>query len=395
MNLSGFAELAVQAFSAQTLNKIVFSKPDTPDVRKIVCRPCIHRQNRLLVMESYLPGDTVSQRNVKEEDIFRALEEQMPRFAQIHLLCTVGEAQYKRAASGKEVFLGADRLARRMQQGAAALPADLLPLDRQKSYILQGNEPFLIRLGISDKTGRPHDKMQGKFRQINRFLEYVRDVYDALPADGTLHLYDLCCGKSYLSFALYHYLCVTQGRTLDMLCADLKEDVLITCGAIARDLGFGGMRFLCRDITDLPAAAHDVDMVVSLHACDTATDVVLRTAASLRARVILCTPCCQRHLRTCLCAPELDFVSRYAHLSEKLCATLTDALRLSYLRAEGYRVSAPELTDPADTPKNTLIRAVRTRTRGTEEDKKEYRDILRFLFGENASAYLKGAGYEP
>ena len=197
-------------------------------------------------------------------------------------------------------------------------------------------------------------------------------------------MYDLCCGKSYLSFAVYYYLTARKGREVDMLCMDLKQDVIRFCEGEARALGYTGMRFETGDVRTVSGSP---DLVVSLHACDLATDIVLDAATSLGAKVILSTPCCHRYLNGRVRAEQLSFVTRYPQLSNKLCEALTDGLRLLRLKAAGYDVSATELVDPEDTPKNTLLRAIKRRERD-EQAAKEYERTLRFLLGDGAENYL-------
>lgn len=193
----------------------------------------------------------------------------------------------------------------------------------------------------------------------------MRDALPALPETGPLTVYDLCCGKCYLSFAVYSYLTRTLGREVSMLCVDRKRDMMELSERIARRLGFDGMRFLAADIRDLPDTGRP-DLVLSLHACDTATDVVLEMAVRLGAPVILSTPCCQRELSRTVSCPPLSFALRHGVLSDKICASLTDALRVLYLESHGYATVAAELIDPDDTPKNVILRAVR----GTNEKRK-------------------------
>jgi SAM-dependent methyltransferase len=263
-------------------------------------------------------------------------------------------------------------------------------LDRQKSYILSGNEGFLISLGISDKNGRVHDKRQGKFRQINKFLEHIEEIYPRLNADGVLTVYDLCSGKSYLSFAAYYYLTKIKHREVYMLSVDLKRDVIHWCEGLAAELDFSGMHFLCEDIKRLPRDRR-VDMVISLHACDIATDIVIDSAIALGAEVILSTPCCHRYLNGKINNPALSFVTDYPQLSGKLCEAFTDAIRLKRLEANGYKTVAKELTDPENTPKNTLLCAYKTRLSDEELIKKQerYKEILNFVLGDKAGEYLE------
>ena len=171
-----------------------------------------------------------------------------------------------------------------------------------------------------------------------------------------------------------------------MLGIDLKDDVMIFCNEKAAELGFSGMRFITDDITNTPADIKP-DMVISLHACDIATDIVLDTAAKLSAKVILSTPCCHRELSTKICAPELKFVTKYPKLKRSICDSLTDALRLARLEALGYEVNATELVDPEDTPKNTLIRAV-LRGKPSKAAAESYNKLVEFLLGDKAKDYI-------
>lgn len=204
--------------------------------------------------------------------------------------------------------------------------------EKEKNYILDGSEDFLIHLGISDKSGRVHDKKQAKFRQINRFLEHVGDMMKHLPKDGVLRVADLCCGKSYLSFAVCYYLTRVLHREIIIDCVDLKESVMDFCRDIAEKCGFSEMTFTAGDVSKYsPDTAPD--LVISLHACDTATDIVLERAAVLGASAVLATPCCHRSLSRALDCGELDFIARNSVLKSKFCDAATDALRILRLEA--------------------------------------------------------------
>ncbi len=385
---STFMDLLLTSVRREVLKKLVFSKPLAPDVpKKITVRLCAHRGRRLLAAEFSLEGDTVAQKNFTEDTVADGLLTYFHAYGQINLLTTAGDAEYRLTSKGKEFYLGVKALSDKFRGTTASFVSAIESLDKKKSYLLSGEEPFLKVLGISDKNGRVHDKMQGKFRQIHRFLEQIERIMPQLPAEGKLHIYDLCCGKSYLSFAVYHYLSALLKREVDMLCMDRKADVIRYCADCANELGFRGMRFIAGDICDL-SPTDTPDMVMSLHACDVATDVVLDTAIRLGARVILSTPCCQRYLTSRLQAPQLSFVSEYPHLKNKLCETLTDALRLGRLRAAGYRTTACELTDPENTPKNTLLRAVKV-GEGRKEDIDAYQAMLNFVLQDGADTYLE------
>ncbi len=379
------------AVERRALRRVVFSKPQsTADAIRVGGRLCAKGDGVILALESTHAAGRVSHQNFAQSELSAALLPLCEKYDRINLLTSAGDCELCRSKKGKTTLIGVRALAQRLDTAAGDTVESL---NRQKKHLLSGDEPFLKALGISDQSGRIHDKKQAKFRQINRFLEHLRDVYPALPKEGTLTVYDLCCGKSYLSFAVYHYLSVTMGRRVSMLGIDLKADVIAYCNEVAQASGFDGMHFVADDIRNTPT---DVvpDLVISLHACDVATDLVLMHAARLGARVILSTPCCHRYLKDRIdCAP-LAFVTRQGQLSQKLCESLTDGLRLLYLSSEGYSVTATELTDPDDTPKNTLLRAVRElhfdpSTAAAERRRAEYRTALSFLLGDaGAKNYL-------
>lgn len=381
-------DLIGRCAAREVLRLVVFSRPKSKDeARKVSVRPVVHRTQRFFAVE-YTKGDTVAQKNLKFDEASEALDALCDAYLQINLMTSLGDAELKVSKSAKTVLLGADALERKLSGDIGAFALPLAELERKKNYILKGNEPFLITLGISDKNGRVHDKKQGKFRQINRFLEYFRKVYENLPAEGVLNIYDLCSGKSYLSFAVYHYLTVMLHREVRMLAIDLKADVIRSCDGYAKELGFSGMHFICDDIKNTPRD-EVVHLVISLHACDVATDIVLHRAAELSARVILSTPCCHRALSRLVNQEALRFVTRYGKLSDKLCEALTDGLRLLYLEGEGYSTSAYELVDPDDTPKNTLLVAIKKKE-SDEQKRMAYANTLRYVLGEKADSYLNG-----
>ena len=388
---SDFLDLVCGTFSKEVLKKLVFSRPEKSEITKVSARLCAHRGRRLLALEYSLPGNTVSQKNIGETELTDVLTELISEYRQANLITTLGDAEFKISKSGKEVLLGGDALKRKLSGESASFELAIEALDKKKNYILSGNEDFLISLGISDKNGRVHDKKQGKFRQINRFLEHIEDVYDKLPTGKKLIIYDLCCGKSYLSFAVYHYFTKIKARDIEMLGIDLKRDVIAWCDSVARELGYAGMRFVCDDVTNTPSGISP-DMVISLHACDLATDIVINRATELRAGVILSTPCCHNYLNSRIKANSLRFVTYHPQLRSKLCEAITDALRIARMECCGYKVSALELTDPENTPKNTLLRAVREQ--GVKESellmrKKSYDEALSFILGDEKDNYLK------
>ena len=385
-----FVSLVILAFEKEVIKKLVFSRPINSKIQKISGRMCAHRGRKIMAFEYSLPENTVSQKNISQdnlEDFIRSLTEE---YKQVNLITTSGDAEWKISKSGNDALLGGDSLRRKLLGEKQAFESAIEALDRKKNYILDGNEEFLITLGISDKNGRVHDKKQGKFRQINRMLEHVEDIYDKLPSQGKLLVYDLCCGKSYLSFAVYHYLTINKKRAVELLGIDLKSDVISWCDGVAKQLGYNGMTFVCDNITNTPKDKRP-DMVISLHACDIATDVVIDSAIKLNAKVILSTPCCHRYLNDKIKREELEFVTAYPQLRNKLCEAFTDAIRIARLNAAGYNATALELTDPENTPKNTLIRAYKEENlsdSALNSRKQTYKKILDFVLSDNVDSYL-------
>ncbi|MBO4979511.1 MAG: SAM-dependent methyltransferase [Clostridia bacterium] len=365
----------------QALKKAVLSRPLDKTVQKTVLTPRVIGGKLMLQAESFLTDNKAVHQNIAPDDT-ATLEALLSSYLQINLLTTAGDCELKRSKSGTETLLGAKPLLTKLSSGETEKLA-ARGNNNEKTHILSGAEPFLKLLGVSDANGRVLDRKRSKFRQINRFLEHIRDVLPELDGDGALHVADLCCGKSYLSFAAYHYFSVILGRPTEMYCVDLKRDVIEYCADAAEMLGFTGLHFLCADITDFTPPTLP-SLVISLHACDTATDVVLAKAMEWKAKVILSTPCCHHELNhTINCAP-LAFVTEHSMLRQKLCDAATDALRLKLLEANGYSVCALELIDPEETPKNVLLRALRKKPSPQAEAKarREYEAARAFLLGQ-------------
>ena len=245
--------------------------------------------------------------------------------------------------------------------------------DRVKRRILPDGEPvpFLVELGVMTADGKVRAKRYDKFRQVNRFLELVTDVLPALP-NGRLRIVDFGSGKSYLTFALHHLLTVVHGRDVDLVGLDLKTDTVEHCEALARRLEAQGLRFEVGDIAGYDALS-GVDLVVSLHACDTATDEALDRAVRAQAAVILAVPCCQHELAPQLENAALAPLLRHGMLRERFAADVTDAARAQLLGAVGYDVQVVEFVELEHTPKNVLLRAVARPGRDVAKAMADYR----------------------
>lgn len=233
--------------------------------------------------------------------------------------------------------------------------------NRTKRYILPEGTPvgFLIDLGVMTKEGKIVRQKYDKYRQINRFLEFVEDILPQLSKEREQTIIDFGCGKSYLTFAMYYYLKELKGYDIRIIGLDLKEDVIAHCNELKDKYGYGKLSFLVGDIasyTDVDA----VDMVVTLHVCDTATDYALAKAVQWGAKVILSVPCCQHEANRMMENELLQPVLQYGILKERMAAIMTDAVRANLLTAKGYDTQILEFIDMEHTPKNLLIRAVYT-----------------------------------
>ena len=393
------ASLIASAAEAEILSKAVFSKPHDKTISRVTLTLKRVKGETVLQLETLRVADVAdtqvngkkpvqaSQENMTLPDAPERLTALVGQFDQINLMTTAGNCELRRAKSGKETLLGATPIQKALN-GGDNTPKKITigGNDKVKRRILSGTEAFLMELGVSDQNGRVHDKKQAKYRQINRFLELIRDVESNLPAEGVLNIADLCCGKSYLSFAVYHYFTAIKGRSVRMVGVDMKAEVMAECDTIARNLGMEGLSFVCGDVTryEFPEGAQ-VHMVISLHACDIATDIVLDKATEWGAKVILSTPCCHHDLNRRLNSPALSFVVEHSMLRQKLCDAATDALRLKKLEANGYDVTALELIDPEETPKNIMLRGIRRYSPDSARCRKaaeEYRAAYEFLTGE-------------
>lgn len=362
-------DIIQNALDRSIFKRIVFSKPKDSSVKKVSASLFSAKDGEFMQFESFAADGKATHINVAKSEAAVYAETLCENFGQINIITTAGECQILTSKKGKRTVV--NRISR-----AEAPKAETASHDKDRGYIIPEGKPceFLCHLGVMDENGNVFDKRRAKFRQINRFLEIVRDVEAELPADD-LYVLDLCCGKSYLSFALYYYLTAVLGKKVKMIGADLKADVIEYCAAVAAKCRFDGLEFICCDIsTFMPE--RKPDLVVSLHACDIATDIVLATAIRTGAKVILSTPCCQHEMAKQLPNEDSDlgFIFREPLLRQKFCDIATDALRLLRLRAEGYDVRAIELIDPEETPKNLMLRAIKKRSaqQRAETYKKEY-----------------------
>lgn len=255
--------------------------------------------------------------------------------------------------------------------------------NRTKQYILMEGKPvdFLVGLGVQTPDGKVTKNRYDKFRQINRYLEFIEDVLEELPKDRTIRIIDFGCGKSYLTFAMYYYLHELQDRDIEVTGLDLKMDVINHCNQLAEKLHYDHLHFEHGNISSYEGA-DAVDMVVTLHACDTATDYALEKAVKWGASVIMAVPCCQHEINKQIKSDVLQPVLKYGIIKERMSALITDALRANLLEQQGYDTQILEFIDMEHTPKNILIRAVKRK--GMQPRKKagasgDIKEVTEFL----------------
>ena len=346
----------------QTLLKGVISNPRNKEgVSKVLIRP-VTVGGRMEYQTTETLGTKVFHTNHTGEELGRYLLERICNdFKQCELFTGTVSATVLVSKKGKVTI-------RKKMAAVPMISPDASKIDmshnRAKNYIIKEGVPvpFLIELGVMNAEGKIVARRYDKFRQINRFLEFIRDIKDALPKDRQIRIIDFGCGKSYLTFAIYYYLHELCGLDVAITGLDLKEDVIRKCNQLSRDFGYDQLKFQVGDIAGYQGdreGQNKVDMVVTLHACDTATDYALERAVNWGAKVILSVPCCQHELNKQIQNDLLAPVLSYGILKERMAAILTDAIRAERLKLAGYETEILEFIDMEHTPKNLLIRAVK------------------------------------
>lgn len=370
----------------ETLIRVILSNPSSKDgVIKICARPVLKNKSLLFQIEEYTKTQ-VFHKNLTAGDAGSYLTGKLSSDASSQT------AEFKNALVETKSFTanvlvskkGTITIKKKMNTSTKQ-PKISLSHNRKKKYILEEGipVPFLIDLGVMTQNGSIVNAHYDKFRQINRFLEYIEDILPSLPTGRELRILDFGCGKSYLTFAIYYYLKVLKGYPVRITGLDLKEDVIRHCNELAVKYGYDKLEFLCGDIAYYDGCSQ-VDMVVTLHAYDTATDYALAKAVGWGAKVILSVPCCQHELNKQMKNDLLSPVLHYGILKERMAALMTDGLRAQILEANGYRTQILEFIDMAHTPKNLLIRAVYN---GHCADNKAQIDELLAAFDVNPTLY--------
>ncbi len=382
MNAVEYTDLKQRLADVIRQNELVTATISQPrqksnDLRRVKLKPVLLKGEYHIQFE-YQFERVMKHKNLTPDEAVIELDDLLETFRQGQFQLMASELHFQLSKKFKVTF----------KQRETAVKQVQLSHNREKQYLLPINEPvpFLIRLGVQSEDGKVKRQKYDKFKQINRFLEFIEDSIKHLPTDRTIRILDFGSGKSYLTFALYHFLHEMKGYDVHITGLDLKKEVIEECAGIARDLGYERLEFLVGDINEFEGETA-VDMVVTLHACDVATDMALARAVRWGAKVILSVPCCQKELNRQLEASSLDVMLQHGLVKERFAALATDSIRAELLGLVGYEAQLLEFIDMEHTPKNILIRAYLTNREATDEARARYVAFKTLL---NATPFLEG-----
>lgn len=332
--------------TSPTAYKLVISAP--MDVATPESKITITRKGGSWQIERFRNNQAFHE-NVTQADLLDILITLMESYRQLNAWDNEYEYSLRLSKKGKPLF---------NRRRCVLKPQKQTDHNRKKNYLLPEGEiiPPLVDMGIFTQEGKIVRTMYDKFRQINRFLELVQDELDAFPPGHPLHIIDFGCGKSYLTFILYYYLVEVRKLDVHITGLDLKEAVIEHCNEAAKKYGYHGLTFELGDINGYRPSG-PVDMVITLHACDTATDYALFNAITWDVKLILSVPCCQHEVNGQMQTDELSLFTRYGLIQERMAALITDSIRANLLTYKGYSTQIIEFIDMAHTPKNILLRA--------------------------------------
>ena len=362
----------------EDLVRIIFSKPGKDAFsQKVKVRP-ISLKGKIFFQLTKVTGEkeknTIKEihENYSKEEIVKKIKEIFPEFFHQMLLETKD--------TGFTILAGKKGNISIRKNASVSFSRDSLEHDKKKNYLIEEGKPvdFLVDLKVMTKEGKVISSKYDKFRQINKYLEFIDECFAYLPSDREISIIDFGCGKSYLTFALYYYFVKLRNRRVRITGLDLKNDVIRECNTLKEKYGFEGLTFLEGDIEHFDKVK-EVDMVISLHACDTATDYAIFKAIKWNAKIIMAVPCCQHELNKKLDNKSLKAITQYGILKDRLSAIITDAWRAELLSLQGYDTKVMEFIDMEHTPKNILIRAVKEEKRFKSLSEKSRLEDLKAL----------------
>lgn len=343
-----------------SLSKAVFSQPiDKTDYTKVNIRPIMLRGELLFQLERF-KDNKAYHRNLSGDELLKVVANDLEgRYRQALVVTDTETAQYSMKANGSY---------KKKSSASLPLPAKVGSHNREKEYILKEGEniPALVDLGVFTADFKIVRAKYDKYKQINRFIELIDHAFKDYGKE-TITILDFGCGKSYLTFILYYYFAVKRGIKATIIGYDLKADVVKRCGEIAKKYGYEGLEFVHADVTKDVLTDRNIDMIVTLHACDVATDFALHYAIQKKADFIFSVPCCQHEVNSAISkGGDLDILLKHGIIKERVSALLTDSIRANVLEDMGYNVDMIEFIDFDHSPKNIMIRARRNGKPGTK-----------------------------
>jgi len=368
--LSEIRELISEVILKENFINAVFStvrKASETDYKKVSVKSVLIKEEKFYQFEYFMNDNKVIHENKTYAELVEKFEEFVEKtFKQVMLFTDERDIQILISKKGKITVI--NKKPTKEYTGE-------LSHNRVKNYILKEGIPydFLIKLNICDESGKVYKKKYDKFKQLNKYLEFISGAVVSFKDDKEITIVDFGCGKAYLTFALYHYLVNELSLNVKIVGLDLKKDVIEYCSKVASELGYTKLKFLVGDIRDYNSDV-DISMVVSLHACDIATDIALAKSVSWNAKVIFAVPCCQHEMFDKVRSKSLSPMLKHGIVKEKLSSLITDSVRGLKLEAVGYEVNMMEFIDMEHTPKNILIKAVREDVSDLEDDTLESRN---------------------
>ena len=342
------------------LSKVVFSQPiDKTDYGKVNIRPVLLRGELRYQIERFRDNKAYHQNLTGDELVKVVGKELESRYRQALVVTDSETIQYSMKADGSY---------KRHASASVPLPGKVQSHNREKEYILKEGEniPALVDLGVFTADFKIVRAKYDKYKQINRFVELIDHAFKDYGKDE-ITILDFGCGKSYLTFILYYYFAVKRQIKATIIGYDIKADVVKRCGEIAKKYGYDGLEFVKADVTKDVLTDRNIDMIVTLHACDVATDFALHYGIQKKADFIFSVPCCQHEVNSSIHkGGELDILLKHGIIKERICALLTDAIRANVLEDMGYTVDMIEFIDFDHSPKNIMIRAKRNGKPGTK-----------------------------
>jgi SAM-dependent methyltransferase len=381
-------QILLDNLNIEFIDMILSNPGKSTELIKVKIRPVLIKGELLFQSSEYM-GKQIFHKNHLKEDLMKQLTEWLDdTFKQVLLRTNSKQITMMISKKGK-VTVKSKSISEEIQVKTKAS----LSHNREKVYIITEGRPvpFLVDLGVMTSEGKIINQKYDKFKQINRFLEFIEDILPNLNKEKELTILDFGCGKSYLTFAMYYYLKELKGYNIKVIGLDLKKEVIKNCNELAERYNYSNLKFLEGDIASYNGV-NSVDMVVTLHACDTATDYALFKAVQWNADVILSVPCCQHELNSQINNEILEPILQYGLIKERIAALATDAFRAELLEVVGYKTQILEFIDMEHTPKNILLRAVKRSQTEMNRDNFQISDTEKLMSYKTCKEFL---GVDP